>query len=52
MRYVEYGKTGKVSVVGFGCFSDIDYACKISDENQVYSDENIENIKNKCLKSD
>lgn len=36
-----------VSLIGFGSFSDIDHACNIADENEVYSDEDIENIKNK-----
>lgn len=36
-----------ISLIGFGSFSDIDHACYIADENNIYSNEDIENIKNK-----
>lgn len=36
-----------ISLIGFGSFSDIDHACRIADENDVYTEEDIENIKQK-----
>ena len=36
-----------VSLIGFGSFSDIDHACKIVDDNEIYSDNDIEDIKSK-----
>lgn len=36
-----------VSLIGFGKKQDIDDACKIVDENEVYSKEDIEKIKNR-----
>ena len=36
-----------ISLIGFGNFSDIDHACKIVDDNEIYSDNDIEDIKSK-----
>lgn len=36
-----------ISLVGFGSFSDIDHACKIADDNKIYSDKDIDKIKSK-----